>query len=89
MINTIAGSGSVYILEIEPGYDAGLYDFQIEYIIDLDDWLPDGTTITSTSASGEFAISSPVTVSNAIQKYQIFVGTYATTITYSVASNPG
>lgn len=86
--NTIAGSGNVNILEIEPGYGAGLYDFQIDYAITLDDWLPDGTTITSSAASGVFSSASPVTVDNAAQKYQIFAGTYETTITYSIASNP-
>lgn len=86
--NTIVDSGNVNVLEIEPGYGAGLYDFQIDYAIDLDDWLPDGTTITSSAASGVFSSASPVTVNNATQKYQMFVGTYETTITYSIASNP-
>lgn len=86
--NTIAGSGSVNILEIEPGYGAGLYDFNIDYAITLDDWLPDGTMITSSAASGAFSNASPVTVNNAAQMYQIFAGTYATTVTYSIASNP-
>lgn len=86
--NTIVDSGNVNILEIEPGFGAGLYDFQIDYTIDLDDWLPDGTIITSTSAAGEFPSGTPVVVDNGTQKYQIFVGTYETTITYSIASNP-
>ena len=85
--NTISGSGNLNILEIEPGYGAGLFDFRIDYAIDLDDWLPLGTTITSSAAEGVFDSGSPVTV-DATQQYQIFVGTYETTITYSVASNP-
>lgn len=86
--NAITGSGNTDILEIEPGYGAGLYDFNIDYSIALDDWLPDGTTITSSAASGVFSSAAPVTVNNAAQQYQIFVGTYETTITYSIASNP-
>lgn len=86
--NTISGSGNLNILEIEPGYGAGLFDFNIDYQITLDDWLPDGTTITSSAASGLFSSASPVTVNNATQQYQIFAGTYETTITYSIASNP-
>lgn len=86
--HTITGSGNLNVLEIEPGFGAGLFDFNIDYAISLNDWLPDGTTITSSASSGAFSNLSPVTVNNAAQKYQIFAGTYATTITYSVASNP-
>lgn len=86
--DTISGSGNLDVLEIEPGYGAGLFNFNIDYQITLDDWLPDGTTITSSAASGLFSSGSPVTVNNATQQFQIFAGTYETTITYSIASNP-
>lgn len=88
VLNTIADSGNINVLNVQPGYGAGVYDFIIDYTIDLDDWLPDGTNITSTAASGLFSSASPVTVDNSVQKFQIFAGTYETTITYSVASTP-
>lgn len=88
VLNTIADSGNINVLNVQSGYGAGVYDFTIDYTINLDDWLPDGTNITSTAAFGVFSNASPVTVDNSAQKYQIFVGTYETTITYSVASNP-
>jgi len=86
--NLIANSGNTDILQIQPGFGAGVYDFEIDYAITLDDWLSDGTNITSTSASGVFSSVSPVTVDNAVQKFQIFAGTYETTLTYNAASNP-
>lgn len=84
----ITGSGNINVIDVQPGFGTGVYNLTIDYTITLDDWLPNGTTITSSSSSGVFSNLSPVTVDNSNQKYQIFVGTYETTITYSVASNP-
>lgn len=86
--STVIGSGNMDVLSVQAGHGAGIYDFSMDYIISLDDWLPDGTDIISSVASGVFSNASPVKVNNALQKYQIFAGTYETTITYSVASNP-
>lgn len=86
--DTIASSGNLAILEIQPGYGAGEFALKLDYQIDLTQWLPDGTTITSSADSGVFKSSAPVTVNNASQKYQIFPGTYETTITYGIAGNP-
>lgn len=86
--DTIVDSGNIDVLSVQAGHGAGAYDFAIDYTISLDDWLPDGTDIISTASSGVFSSASPVKVNNAAQKYQIFVGTYETTITYGVASNP-
>lgn len=85
---TITDSGNISVIDVQSGSGTGIYNFAIDYTITLDDWLPDGTTITSSASSGVFSNLSPVTVDNSSQKYQIFVGTYETTITYSVASNP-
>lgn len=86
--NTVAGSGGLNVLEVEPTYGAGTYGLELDYSIGaLNDWLPVGTTIESTGASTVFPNGSPVTVS-ANPQYQMFVGTYTTTITYSIASNP-
>ncbi len=86
--NTIAGSGNLAILEVEPGYGAGTFGLELVYTIDFSRWLPDGTTITSSAAEGEFSSGSPVTVDNSDQKYQIFPSTYAITVTFSIAGNP-
>ncbi len=85
--DTIVGSGDLDILEVEPGYGAGLFDFEIDSTITLVDTLPVGTTITSSAESGEFSSGDPVIV-DGDREYQIFVGTYETTITFSVDSNP-
>ncbi len=86
--DTIVGSGNLAILEVEPGYGAGTFGLELVYTIDFSRWLPDGTTITSSAVTGEFASGTPVTVNNATQKYQIFPGTYETTVTFSIAGNP-
>ncbi len=86
--NILSGSGDVQAMTVAPGYGAGEYRFYLVYNITLNDWLPDGTIITSSANAGKFAGFSPVTVNNSEQKYQIFAGTYETLITYSVSGNP-
>lgn len=86
--DTVVDSGNMDVLSVQAGHGAGIYDFTMDYMILIDDWLPNGTNIVSTAAAGVFSSGSPVKVNNAEQKYQIFAGTYETTITYSVASNP-
>ncbi|HBN82839.1 MAG TPA: hypothetical protein DDZ89_03250, partial [Clostridiales bacterium] len=86
--NSIIDSGLMELLKIEPGFGAGVFDFYLMYDINVSAWLPDGTTIKSTGQSGSFPNANPVIVANDVQKYQIFAGTYQTTITYNISGNP-
>lgn len=84
----VTGAGSSCFLQVEPGFGAGVFDFYLMYRISVNDWLPTGTKIESSTNTGKFANISPVIVDNDVQKYQIFAGTYQTTITYSISGNP-
>lgn len=84
----IPSSGDITLLSVEPGFGAGQFDFNLDFTIGgegTDSWLPVGTTINSTAGMGDL---NGVIVQESGQKYQIFAGTYETTITYSISGNP-
>ncbi len=72
------------IIKVSPGYGAGKYYFDLNYIITIDEWLPDGTVIDSTASGGRFSDMSIATG----DKVQVFAGVYTTNVVYSASCNP-
>lgn len=72
------------IIKVNPGYGAGKYYFDLNYIITIDEWLPEGTVIDSTATGGRFENLAIETG----DKMQVFAGVYTTNLTYSASCNP-
>jgi hypothetical protein len=72
------------IIKVSPGYGAGKYYFDLNYILTIDEWLPDGTVIDSTAAAGRFSDMSVETG----DKVQVFAGIYTANVVYSASCNP-
>jgi hypothetical protein len=72
------------IIKVSPGYGAGKYYFDLNYNITIDEWLPDGTVVDSTAASGRFSNMSVETG----DKVQVFAGVYTADVVYSASCNP-
>lgn len=72
------------IIKVSPGYGAGKYFFDLNYIITIDEWLPDGSVVDSTATSGRFSDMSIETG----DKVQVFAGVYTTNMVYSASCNP-
>jgi len=72
------------IIKVSPGYGAGKYYFDLNYIITIDEWLPDGTVVDSTATGGRFNDMSIA----AGDKVQVFAGVYTTNMVYSASCNP-
>lgn len=82
---TQGGTNTLNLIEVEPGYGAGEYVFDINYTISLDSWLPAGARIVSSAPAGgrfeDLSIQSG-------DKLQVFAGIYKTEITYAASCNP-
>jgi hypothetical protein len=82
---SVITTDTVNIVTVSPGYGAGIYYFDLNYTITVDEWLPEGSKVDSTSTSGgrfdDLTIGSQ-------DKVQVFEGTYTTSITYSASCNP-
>jgi len=86
---TSANTVNITILEVEPGYGAGGYDFDFDPVVTIDEWLPTGTHIATDTGSGRFhLINTDGNINDgAIEKIQVFAGTYTSTFGYSLSSN--
>lgn len=82
---TGGGTNTLNLIEVEPGYGAGKYVFDINYFINIDFWLPEGARIiSSTPNQGRFE---DLSIQSG-DKVQVFAGTYKTKITYAASCNP-
>ena len=48
-----AATDTLNIVTVDPGYGAGKYFFDLNYTITIDEWLPEGSLIDSSSAAGD------------------------------------
>lgn len=78
-------SDTVDIIEVDPGYGAGKYLFDLNYSINIANWMPEGSRILSPENTGgrfgDMSVSSG-------DKVQVFAGTYSAEITYAACCNP-
>ena len=72
------------IIKVSPGYGAGKYYFDLNYIVTINEWLTDGTVIDSTATGGRFENYSV----ESGDKVQVFAGVYTANVTYSASCNP-
>lgn len=80
-----SATDTVNFITVTPGYGAGIYFFDLNYTITVDEWLPVGSKVdSSASAGGRF---DDLTIGGS-DKVQVFEGTYTTSITYTASCNP-
>ena len=76
---------TVNLITVASGYGAGIYYFDLNYTITVDEWLPEGSKVdSSASAGGRF---DDLTIGSS-DRVQVFEGTYTAGITYSASCNP-
>lgn len=78
-------SDTVDIIDVDPGYGAGKYLFDLNYSINISNWMPEGSRILSPENTGgrfeDMSVASG-------DKIQVFAGTYSAEITYAACCNP-
>lgn len=80
-----SATDTINLITVSPGYGAGIYYFDLNYTITVDEWLPEGSKVDSSAdAGGRF---DDLTIGSS-DKVQVFEGTYTTSITYSASCNP-
>lgn len=80
-----SSTDTISLITVEPGYGAGIYNFDLNYTITVDEWLPEGSKVDSSASSGGRFDDLTVTGSDNVQ---VFEGTYTMGITYSASCNP-
>ncbi len=82
---SVFATDTINIVTVDPAYGAGIYYFDLNYTITVDEWLPEGCKVDSSATAGgrfdELTIGSE-------DRVQVFEGTYTTSITYSASCNP-
>lgn len=72
------------VIRVLPGYGAGKYFFDLNYIITIGEWLPHGSVVDSTAMNGRF---NDLSIESG-DKVQVFAGVYTANMVYSASCNP-